>query len=296
MTCVMVSAATLFPRAFEPLAEHLEGPAPAGRSGQLLRMDRLCGLALCVADRALLAPAAVGCFDPDATAVLVGSRHGCHKSDEDFYRGLLAGQPSPRLFAYTLPSSPVGEISIQHGLLGAGLSIVSGRTAGLESVAQAESLLRSGQAQACLVIGCEVAAPALLEYPSDTGVCDGAAAILVRRGTGDGCRGSIVTSTTMFVDGDPGAALVACIAELLEAAPRGQKPFLCCDPETRCFIPRTLGAVREHETPACGAAAPLAVLAGLADRSDGDDFLVLSADPAGLAAAVWWRRGAGAGR
>lgn len=279
MTCAVLSSATLFPRSGEPLSS-------PGRSAQLLRMDRLCGLALCAADRVLAAPQAAGRFDPASTAIIVGSSYGCHKSDEDFLRGVIAGQPGPRLFAYTLPSSPVGEVSIHHGLRGAGLSIVSGRAAGLEALAQAASLLDGGQAQACLVIGCEVADPALAEHATDAALCDGAAAILLTRGTNDASRGLLVASSTNFIANDPAAALFVCIEELCENVPACRDTPLICDPQTHGFLP----SARVCEAPPCGAAASVAVFAELASRFDADDFIVLSADPAGSAAAVLWRR------
>lgn len=289
MTCVILSAATLFPRSGEPLSSHIFDGAPPGRSAQLLRMDRLCGLSLCVADRVLLASPAAGRFDPNTTAILVGSRYGCHKSDEDFFRGLLEGQPSPRLFAYTLPSSPVGEVSIHHELRGPGLSIVSGRTAGLEALAQATLLLESGQAQTCLVIGCEAASPSLIEHATDVDLCDGAAAILLTGATADAGHGYLAASSTNFVANDPAAALFVCIEELCKNVPACRNAALICDPQTRSYMPSSL----VYETPPCGAAASIAVLAGLGTRTDADAFVVLSADPAGLGAAVLWRRGMG---
>lgn len=279
MTCAVLSSATLFP----PSGAALSSP---GRSGQLLRMDRLCGLALCVADRVLLAPQTVGHFDPDTTAVFVGSSYGCHKSDEDFFRSLIAGQPSPRLFAYTLPSSPVGEVSIHHGLRGPGLSIVSGRVAGLEALAQAASMLDRGQAQTCLVIVCEVASPALVESATDAVLCDGAAAILLTRSQDDASHGFLVAASSNFVANDSAAALFVCIEELCENVPACRHVPLICDRQTHGFLPSAMVC----ETPPCGAAAAVAVFAQLASRTDADDFIVLSADSAGSAAAVLWRR------
>src|SRR5262245_60826338 len=127
-TVRVVAAGAFFPDATASLAAQLPHSAPSQRSGQLQRMDRLCGLALCTADHTLLKPEVAGQYQPDSTAVVLGTSYGCHKTDEDFLRGVLANQPSPRLFAYTLPSSPVGEVSIQYGLRGPGFSIVSGRT------------------------------------------------------------------------------------------------------------------------------------------------------------------------
>jgi hypothetical protein len=289
----VLSVATLFPRADQSLEEHLCPVSPEGRSAQLKRMDRLCGLALCVADRALLSDAATSHFDPQHSAVIVGSAYGCHRSDEDFFRSVLDGQPGPRLFAYTLPSSPVGEVSIHHGLLGPGLSVVTGRTAGLEALCQAEELLRGGHATACLVIACEVAAPAVPERPIDFEMCDGAAAILLSAADADrqgaSALGGFAAGTTAFVAGDPAAAVAACVAEL-KAHKIHAAPSLICDPQTRALLPDDLGPVRVHATPACGAAAALTVFAALPSLEDDDAYVVVSADPCGLAAAVLWQR------
>jgi len=294
--CALLAVGEVFPDASEPLAAHLASESPAGRGGQLMRMDRLCGLAMCATDRALLSLQAVGRFKPETTAVVLGSAYGCHKTDEDYFRGFLAGQPSPRLFAYTLPSSPIGEVSIHHGLRGPGLSIVTGRTAGLEALCEAQALLAAGQASACMILGCEVAAPALPMFAEDAELCDGAVALLLAPAAGcaeDADFGQIIAATTAFRLDDPLAAIVAVRAELLALEPLAASAQAICDPQTHACLPRELGTIRVQETPRCGAAAPLAVLAGLSAlpaAEDGAGYLLLAADPAGFAAAVLWQR------
>ena len=293
--CRIVAAASLFPKADEPLLGFLPPAAPSARSAQLLRMDRLCGLALVAADQAVAAaPSGYG-LDPASTAVVVCSAYGCHKTDEDYFRGVLTGQPSPRLFAYTLPSSPVGEVSIQYGLLGSGLVVVGSRTAGLEAICEAQTLLRTGRASACLVIGCEVAAPAVPERPEDADLCDGAVALLL-----ESCdpqltpgRAVLATSASCFPD-DPAGAVSAVLAELRDRRPpaAGARWQLLCDAQTRKYVPAELGQVQAVDAPPCGAAAPLAALVELNGYRDGDGEalrVVLAADPSGSAAAVLWR-------
>ena len=96
----------------------------AGKEARLARMDRLCALALVACDGALvdaaLSPTAAE-WDGERTAIVFGSAFGCHATNEDYYRGFVregAAGASPRLFAYTLPSSPVGEMSIHYGVRG----------------------------------------------------------------------------------------------------------------------------------------------------------------------------------
>lgn len=282
--CRIAGSAAFFPGADEPLQLFLPSGAPSGRSGQLLRMDRLCGLALVAADRAVAALPS-GTWESAGAAVVVGSEYGCHKTDEEYFRGVLAGQPSPRLFAYTLPSSPVGEISIQHGVLGPGLAVVGSRAAGLEALCEALSLLRAGQASSCLVIGCDVAAPAVPELPEDAGLCDGAAALLLELGEPcDAGGGSVLAASAVCHPDAPAAALAAALAEV-----GGEPTRLLCDARTRAFVPAGFGEVQVFDSPLCGAAAALAALAWLGDGAARGVWSVVAADPGGQAAAVRWR-------
>ena len=290
--CAILAIATLFPRVDEPIVQHIASAAPADRRGHLLRMDRLCGLSLCVADQVFFDASAAHRFDPATTAVVVGSAYGCHKSDEEFFRGRLAGNPSPRLFSYTLPSSPVGEVSIHHGLLGPGLGIVTGRTAGLEAIEQAQELLLSRQASACLVLACESSLPAVVERPEDAALQDGAVALLLTLGEAAGKRGQIIDSATAFRASDPAAAALLCLEELRERVPACRGATLCCDSAAHNQIGVAIPHVQAVATPPCGAVSPVAVLAGLSslpDERSTAGHVVLSVDPSGLAAAVLWR-------
>ncbi len=98
-------------------------------------MDRLCALALVAADGALC-DAGVPTHDSERTAIVLGTAYGCHATNEEYYRGLLREGASPRLFAYTLPSSPVGEISIHHGIRGPATTVASGLHAGLAALGE----------------------------------------------------------------------------------------------------------------------------------------------------------------
>ena len=122
---------------------------------QLARMDRLCGLALVGSETCLAALGTSWREYAAHTAVLCGSRNGCLATDAAFYRGVLAGEASPRLFAYTLHSAPAGAVSIQHGLWGPGSTAVGSTIAGLQALEEACLLLSAGQVHACLVLSCD---------------------------------------------------------------------------------------------------------------------------------------------
>ena len=106
--CAVVAAGALFPAAGEPLAPLLPPGAPPELGGQLMRMDRLCALAACAAERALQGVWALRGTPPwpaERIGVIVGSSYGCHKTDEDYYRTVprQAAESAPvRLYAAVL--------------------------------------------------------------------------------------------------------------------------------------------------------------------------------------------------
>ena len=131
-------------------------PRPLGLNRRRLRfarMDRLAQLSLTTAAAALKAAVDNGASPPEdeeqAGAVL-GSCFGAHLSNEQFQRGLMEegqGGASPALFPYTLPSSAVGEVSIQLGLQGPLVTLARGPSSGLAALATASDLLDDGQAR-----------------------------------------------------------------------------------------------------------------------------------------------------
>lgn len=153
------------------------------RPARLGRMDRLCGLALLAADAALkqaqIQPAT---WDGERVGVVLGTAHGCHATNEEYYRGLLAEGArgvSPRLFAYTLPSSPVGEVTIHYGARGPARTLASGCTAGLSALGSAWRLCSTGRCDRVIVIAADVASETLAKL----GIRgrDAAAALMVER-------------------------------------------------------------------------------------------------------------------
>ncbi|HEX4457253.1 MAG TPA: beta-ketoacyl synthase N-terminal-like domain-containing protein [Polyangia bacterium] len=209
----------------------------AGKEARLARMDRLCALALVACDGALvdgaLTPAAPE-WDGERTAIVFGSAYGCHATNEDYYRGLVRdGQlgASPRLFAYTLPSSPVGEISIHYGVRGPATAWCNGLTSGLDAFAEGVALIERGRADRVLVCAAEVATPLLTrivagEGPSlygDAALVDAGAALLLER-AGDAARrgatprGRLLAADAAFHAGSRTTAVGEAIARTLAAA------------------------------------------------------------------------------
>jgi 3-oxoacyl-[acyl-carrier-protein] synthase II len=192
-------------------------------------MDRLCGLALVACDGALLdgalAPAAPA-WDGPRTAIVFGTAFGCHATNEEYYRGLLAGGvagASPRLFAYTLPSSPAGEISIHYGIRGPASTVTPGLTAGAAAIAEGVRHLHSGRADRVLVAAAEVASPLLARLLGSTPLRDGGAALILERAgdaraRGAAIRGWVIAVGAAHVKGQRADGVVRAARRALTAA------------------------------------------------------------------------------
>jgi hypothetical protein len=179
-----------------------EGITPSawsGRPARLPRMDRLCALALVAADGAVInAGLPPQALEGPRTAVVFGTAFGCHATNEAYYRDLLSGgsrAASPRLFAYTLPSSPVGEICIHFQITGPASTRAGGLTSGLEALIEGQRLLRrppSGSTNdsidRVLVVAADVATPWLMKILGRTDLEDSAVALLLERREAAGDR------------------------------------------------------------------------------------------------------------
>jgi 3-oxoacyl-[acyl-carrier-protein] synthase II len=262
-------------------------------------MDRLCGLALVACDAALvdggLAPAAAE-WDGARTALVLGSAYGCHATNEDYYRGVVAGGPggaSPRLFAYTLPSSPVGEISIHYGVRGPATTLTPGLTAGVEVLGEGLRLLASGRADRALVIAAEVATPLLGRLVGQAApLRDAAAAVLLERATLAATRGAtiygrVLACAVAHASGQRARAVADAAALALAecALPAAALSQVLGDAPDVAAV-RALGIVAPGRSCAEGAlgAAPLVAAVGWL-RSRGLALLV-AGDPAGAGAAA----------
>ena len=134
---------------------------------------------------ALLAVEALGVdfekFPLERVAICLAARTGSLSTDFDFWSGRDAvGGPSPTLFAYTLPSAAIGEIAIRHRLTGPNLCFIGDDKIILP---EATDLLRSGEADACVCVFCEVISPALAKLIQAAPAAN-ACALFLTRGEG----------------------------------------------------------------------------------------------------------------
>jgi hypothetical protein len=190
----------------------------SGTPAKLARMDRLCALALVACDGALLDAGTTA--EGERTAVVLGTAFGCHATNEDYYRGVVAGgaaAASPRLFAYTLPSSPVGEVSIHFAIRGPAVAVAPGLTAGLDAIAAAQRELSAGRADRALIVAADVATP-LGERLHGTPILDGAAALFVEPAGDRRARGRVLACASAFAAGSPADALCEAARRLLADA------------------------------------------------------------------------------
>lgn len=116
------------------------------------RLDRAALHALLVARSVM--PAAAQ-WPGDEVGVVLGTALGCAEVNSRYHRGLLEGgydAASPMLFAQTIPSTPVGEVSIAFGLRGHAATIMAGRCSGVAALAEAARALDAGRVRAALVL------------------------------------------------------------------------------------------------------------------------------------------------
>ncbi len=277
----------------------------AGKGVALFRIDRLCALSLCAVDEAFVdagvvpAPGAMPAgWDAERVAVYLGTAYGCHATDEEFYRGVQAqaqagGTPllgaSPRLFAHTLPSSPVGMVSIHYGLLGPGLAMVSGAASGLLAVAAALRALRRGRVAQAVVLTAEVGTPFLRQMQGDDDTRDGAAALLLG-GSAQGPRGRVLAVASGYQASNPAGAM----AEVLRRLPGDAERAAYCDENTAALLHgtplpcRVMGGTPGAAPSATGAVGALLLLGRLGETGE-KQALVLSCDRHGQAAAALWK-------
>ena len=114
---------------------------------------------------ALLAVEALGInFDGrarDRIGICLATVAGSLATDVEYWKGrALVGGPSPTLFAYTLPSAPIGEIAIRHGLKGPNLCFVGDDDILLF---EAGELILRGDADACVCVFCDVTSAEVAE-------------------------------------------------------------------------------------------------------------------------------------
>jgi len=117
---------------------------------RFLRMDLMCRIGFMVTELLAVNFDALPDARRDRLGVCVESFTGSLDTDIRF-----AQTPRPSIFAYTLPSTVIGEICIRHRLKGPVLSLISPDTKGANALAEAAEWLRAGDAEMVLCLGIE---------------------------------------------------------------------------------------------------------------------------------------------
>lgn len=85
----------------------------------------------------------------ERTALLLGTAHGCLHTDLKFAASLAGPALAAGLFAFTLPSTPLGVVALRHGLGGPTLALSLPVDRQHEVLGCAADLFASGAAAAC---------------------------------------------------------------------------------------------------------------------------------------------------
>jgi 3-oxoacyl-(acyl-carrier-protein) synthase len=141
------------------------------------RMDLLSQLALLSVERLGIDFEKI---DRSRIAICMAVSTGSLPTDIEYWKGRKeVGGPSPTLFAYTLPSSAVGEIAIRYRLTGPNLCFVGADTM---LVAEAKDLLERKEVDGCVCVECDVITAAAGELIGMTPKAQ-ARAVFLMRGT-----------------------------------------------------------------------------------------------------------------
>ena len=126
---------------------------PTSHDERLRRATRECVLAVSVVEQALASSTLLGSdLAGPRTALVYASAAAYAAANWAF---LIDDKESSLFFPYTAPSAVPGEVTIQFGITGPYLSLLSGANAGIEALWQAAMLLTSGQCDRALVLGVE---------------------------------------------------------------------------------------------------------------------------------------------
>jgi 3-oxoacyl-(acyl-carrier-protein) synthase len=92
-------------------------------------------------------------FARDRIGLCLAVRGGSLSTDVEYWRGRNdVGGPSPMLFAYTLPSAPIGEIAIRYRVTGPDLCLIGD---GDMALAEARDWFRRGEVAGCICVSCD---------------------------------------------------------------------------------------------------------------------------------------------
>ena len=104
-----------------------------------------------------------------AIGLIAGTRRGCQEADLAYFETVVShgeSLASPNLFAYTLPSTMLGEASIQFGLTGPSL-VVDDSDGHLAGVYAALDLIRCGFCETAVAGWCDVNSKILDTSPEE---------------------------------------------------------------------------------------------------------------------------------
>ena len=147
------------------------------------RMDALCKVAVAAVETMGVDFSGMSESDRSRVGVCLGTYAGCVGTDVAYWRSRNhVGGPSPALFAYTLPSTAVGEICIRNRLTGPNMSLMLGRDGDADVLREAADMIMRGEAYGCLCLACEaVDEPAALALKGLAAIgCRGYALFLER--------------------------------------------------------------------------------------------------------------------
>ena len=97
--------------------------------------------------------------------IIASTAYGCLSTDIDYFETVLSPDrlnPSPALFAYTLPNSFLGEAAIRFGLTGMNFVISEPVPAGLTSLQMVLECIASGEIEKMLCGVCDLGCPPML--------------------------------------------------------------------------------------------------------------------------------------
>ena len=121
---------------------------------RFLRMDLMCRLGFMAAELLAINFDALPDARRDRVGVCVSSFTGCLDTDIRFVR-----MPRPSSFAYTLPSTVIGELCIRYRLKGPVLSLITAAPGGAASLTEALEWVKAGDADLALCLSLEAMNP-----------------------------------------------------------------------------------------------------------------------------------------
>jgi len=114
------------------------------------KMDNLSKLAILATELLLRDIEFAGKYKSEDIAVIVSCANSSLDTDRRYWDSVIAGEPSPSLFVYTLPNVMLGEICIRWGIKGENTCLVSEQFDAVFQTDYVNSLLDRGYAEVCI--------------------------------------------------------------------------------------------------------------------------------------------------